>query len=56
MARPKSDNPKNHVIKVRMTEEEYERLLAYATRNNQTMSDVISKSLDKTYSSEKDKK
>ena len=56
MARPKSDNPKNHVIKVMMTEEEYERLLAYATRNNQTMSDVISKSLDKTYSSEKDKK
>jgi len=56
MARPKSDNPKNHVIKVRMTEEEYERLLAYATRNDQTMSDVISKSLDKTYSSEKDKK
>ena len=56
MARPRSDNPKDHVVKVRMTKEEYERLLAYATRNDQTMSEVISKSLDKTYSSEKGKK
>ena len=45
MGRPKSDNAKEHIVAVRLTDEEHERLTLYAKRHSLNMSDVLKKGL-----------
>lgn len=45
MGRPKSDNAKEHIVAVRLTDEEHERLTMYAKRHSLNMSDVLKKGL-----------
>lgn len=46
MARPKSDNPKSKGIRVRLTEDQYNRLKFFSRDNNMHMSEVIINALD----------
>ena len=39
--RPKSENPANHFVNVRMTDERFNRLKAYADLYNQTMTEIV---------------
>lgn len=41
MGRPKAENPKDKRIGIRMTAEEYNHLIQYAQRNNQTISEAV---------------
>lgn len=45
MGRPKSDNNKDKIVAVRLTEEEHQRLTMYAKRHSLNMSDVLKKGL-----------
>lgn len=45
MNRPKSDNKKSHTVKVRMTDEEVQKLAEYAEKHGKTMSDSIRNAL-----------
>ena len=45
MSRPKSDNKKSHTVKVRMTDEEVQKLAEYAEKHGETMSDSIRNAL-----------
>lgn len=56
MARPKKDVTKDHMVRLRMTDDEYNRLASYATKNNETMSQVISRALEEEYKSSETKK
>lgn len=51
--RPQSDNPKTQVIGVRLTAAEYEKLKEYACCNNQTISQVVTESLEHLYIADK---
>jgi hypothetical protein len=46
MGRHKSDNPKSKGIRVRLTEDQYNRLKFFSTDNNMSMSEVIINALD----------
>ncbi len=46
MGRPKSDNPKNNVVVVRFTDEEMNRIKAYAEKNNLTITQMVRKGID----------
>ena len=46
MGRPKSDNPANKAINIRMTEERYNRLKAYCDLYNQTITETVLHSVD----------
>lgn len=41
MGRPKSENPKNKNLSVRMTEEEYREILAYSSGRGQTITKTL---------------
>ena len=41
MGRPKSENPKNKNLSVRMTEEEYREILAYSYERGQTITKTL---------------
>ena len=41
MGRPKSDDPANHFVNVRMTEDRFQRLKKYAELYNQTMTEIV---------------
>ena len=41
MGRPKSDNPKNNDIKVRLDEDTHNKLLEYCKKNNITKAEAI---------------
>lgn len=56
VGRPKSDNPKNSLIGLKMTEDEANRLKEYAARHNMTVTEVLQKGLDIQYEQESDKK
>ena len=45
MSRQKSDNKKFHTVKVRMADEEVQKLAEYAEKHGETMSDSIRKAL-----------
>ena len=45
MSRPKSENRKSHTVKVRMTDEEVQKLAEYAEKHGETMSDAIRNAL-----------
>ena len=49
MSRPKSDNKKSHTVKIRMTDEEVQKLAEYAEKHNITMSDTIRRALSIVY-------
>jgi hypothetical protein len=41
MGRPKADNPRNRSVTVRMTPEQYEELLSYSQKHDQTVTQTI---------------
>ena len=45
MGRPKSDNAKERIVAVRLTDEEHKRLTMYAERHSLNMSDVLKSGL-----------
>ena len=49
MSRPKSDSKKSHTVKVRMTDEEVQKLAEYAEKRGETMSDAIRNALSLMY-------
>lgn len=53
MGRPKSDNAKDKIVALRLTEEEHARLLQYADKHSLKMSDVLKRGLDDLYENEK---
>ena len=53
MGRPKSDNPKNIDIKVRIDEETNERLKRYAGKKNLTRTEVIRQGINRILDSDK---
>lgn len=52
MGRPKSDNAKDKIVALRLTEDEHARLLQYADKYSLKMSDVLKKGLDNLYDNE----
>ena len=53
MGRPKSDNPKNIDIKVRIDEETNERLKRYARKKKLTRTEVIRQGINRILDSDK---
>lgn len=53
IGRPKSDNPKNIDIKVRIDEETNERLKRYAEKKNLTRTEVIRQGINQILDSDK---
>lgn len=51
MGRPKKENKKEKVISVRLSDETYQKLLAYISNTDQTMTEVILRGLEKELSS-----
>lgn len=49
MGRPKSANPKNNFIGLKLTEEEASRLKEYASKHDMTISQVLQKGIDMQY-------
>ena len=47
MGRPKSDNNKDKIVAVRLTDDEHKRLTMYAERHSLNMSDVLKSGLYK---------
>ena len=45
MGRPKSDNNKDKIVAVRLTEEEHQRLTMYAKKHSLKISDVLKNGL-----------
>jgi len=48
--RPKSDNPKKKTVTIRVTADEYDRLMEYSEKRGMTMTQVLLKGLEKVYS------
>ncbi len=53
MGRPKSDNPKDFRISVRLTEDEYNRFKECAANDNLTIAQMLRKSIAKTIKSKR---
>lgn len=49
MGRPKLDKIKDKIVTVRMSDEEYERLKAYAETHNMTVTELIKKGVEVVY-------
>ena len=47
--RPKSDNPKTHIITFRMNDEDYKKLKAYTERYNLTISEFMQQAIEIRY-------
>lgn len=45
MGRPKLDAPKLKSVGIRLTDEEYEKLMEYASAHNQTITEVLLKGM-----------
>ena len=54
MGRPKSDNAKERIVAVRLTDEEHKRLTMYAERHSLNMSDVLKSGLYKILESQEE--
>ena len=52
MGRPKSANPKNTLIGLKLTEEEATKLKEYASKHDMTITDVLQKGIDLQYAME----
>ncbi len=52
MGRPKSANPKNTLIGLKLTEEEATKLREYASKHDMTVTEVLQKGIDLQYAME----
>lgn len=50
--RPQSENPKQKVLGVRLTENDHEKIKQYANRHHQTISQVVLEGLELLYNRE----
>lgn len=50
--RPKSENPKNNLIGLKLTEEEAAKLREYASKHDMTITQVLQKGIDMQYAME----
>lgn len=55
MGRPKSDNPKQKSIGIRMSDEEREKLLRYASEHDKTITEVVQEAVNRLYDADEDK-
>ena len=55
MCRPKIDKPKQKSIGIRMSEEEREKLLQYASEHDKTITEVVQEAVNKLYEADEDK-
>ena len=55
MGRPKIDNPKQKSIGIRMSDEEREKLLQYASEHGKTITEVVQEAVNKLYEADEDK-
>ena len=53
MGRPKSDDPKQKSLSLRMNDKEFEKLKEYATVRNMTITQVLNKALELLYQTTK---
>ena len=51
--RPKSDNPKNTLIGLKLTEEEATKLREYASKHDMTITQVLQRGIDMQYAMDK---
>lgn len=51
--RPKSENPKNNLIGLKLTEEEAAKLREYASKHDMTITQVLQKGIDMQYAMDK---
>ena len=51
--RPKVENPKRHLIGLKLTDSEFEQVKEYASRHNMTTTQVLQRGLDMHYAKEK---
>ena len=54
MGRPKIDKPKQKSIGIRMSEEEREKLLKYASEHDKTITEVVQEAVNKLYDADED--
>lgn len=50
--RPKSDNPKNSLIGLKLTEDEATKLREYASKHGMTITEVLQRGIDLQYQME----
>ena len=55
MGRPRIDKPKLKSIGIRMSEEEREKLLQYASEHDKTITEVVQEAVNKLYDADEDK-
>ena len=53
MGRPKKDKTKDKSVTVRLSEETYQKLLAYASETGQTYTEIVLRGLEKELSDQK---
>lgn len=53
MGRPKSANPKNTLIGLKLTEEEATKLKEYASKHDMTITQVLQRGIDMQYAMDK---
>ncbi len=56
MGRPKADNPRNRSVTVRMTPEQYDELLSYSQKHDQTVTQTIVQGVFLLISTNREKK
>jgi len=54
MGRPKIDKPKQKSIGIRMSEEEREKLLRYASEHDKTITEVVQEAVNRLYDADAD--
>ncbi|MDY3017011.1 MAG: hypothetical protein SOR79_07650 [Blautia sp.] len=54
--RPKSDNPKNSLIGLKLTEEEATKLREYASRHGMTITEMLQRGIELQYEMEQTSK
>ena len=54
MGRPKIDKPKQKSIGIRMSEEEREKLLRYASEHDKTITEVVQEAVNRLYDADED--
>ena len=54
MGRPKIDKPKQKSIGIRMSDEEREKLLQYASEHDKTITEVVQEAVNKLYEADED--
>ncbi len=53
MGRPKKENKKEKILSIRLSDETYQKLLAYISDTDQTMTEVVLRALEKELSNQK---